>query len=76
MARRSLKKSDDCILAGVCGGIAEYFGWGTKQVRAIFVFLALVGGSGLLAYLILRFAMPAADSGSPRDFNLEDFMKQ
>ena len=76
MAQRILRKSHDRVLTGVCGGIAEYLGWQPRQVRAIFGLVSLVGGSGLLAYLILSWTMPGADSGSAGDFDLDDFRKQ
>jgi phage shock protein PspC (stress-responsive transcriptional regulator) len=76
MSGRILKKSHDRKLAGVCGGLAEFLGWQPGQVRAIFALVALLGGAGLLAYLILAIAMPAADSGSPGRFNLDDHRKQ
>jgi phage shock protein C len=42
---------------GVCGGIAEYFGIDSTLVRIGFVLLTLLGGSGLLIYLICWFCM-------------------
>ncbi len=76
MGKQILKKSHDRIIAGVCGGIAEYLGWGSKQVRGIFAFVSLIGGSGLIAYVILWVVMPPADSNPPGKFNLDDFRKQ
>ncbi len=73
MARRVLKKSADKVLVGVCGGIAEYFGWQTRPVRVVFIFMAMAGGAGLAAYLVLVALMPPADSG---DFRLDDYRKQ
>jgi phage shock protein PspC (stress-responsive transcriptional regulator) len=60
MHYRVLKKSHDSTVAGICAGIAEYFGWDTGSVRTVFIFLALFGGSGLLLYLVLYFLMPPA----------------
>ncbi|MBK7703750.1 MAG: PspC domain-containing protein [bacterium] len=73
MARRVLKKSADRVLVGVCGGIAEFFGWQARLVRVVFIFIAMAGGAGLAAYLILAVLMPPADSG---DFRLDDYRKQ
>lgn len=55
---RSLR---DRMLAGICGGIAEYFGWSATRVRVAWVLLALCGGSGVLLYLLLWLVMPSAD---------------
>jgi phage shock protein C len=45
-------------LAGVCGGIAEYFGFDPTIVRLLWVVLTLFGGSGILLYVIAYFVMP------------------
>ncbi|PWK89925.1 PspC domain-containing protein [Fulvimonas soli] len=47
-------------LAGVCGGIAEYCGWDPTLVRVGWIILTLLGGSGILLYLILWLVMPDA----------------
>ena len=47
-------------LAGVCGGIAEYYGWDPTVVRVAWIVLTLLGGSGILLYLILWLVMPDA----------------
>jgi phage shock protein PspC (stress-responsive transcriptional regulator) len=58
--QRTLCRSRDRSLAGVCGGIAEYFGWSSTRVRVAWILLALCGGSGVLLYLLLWLVMPAA----------------
>ena len=40
------------MLDGVCGGIAEYFGIGPTVVRLIWALFSLMGGCGILAYII------------------------
>lgn len=47
-------------LAGVCAGIADYFGWDPTLVRVGWIVLTLLGGSGILLYLILWLVMPEA----------------
>jgi phage shock protein C len=57
MAR--LTKSQDKMLFGVCGGLAEYFNWDPGTVRIIWVLLTLFGvGSPILVYIILAVVMP------------------
>lgn len=51
--------SSDKKIAGVCGGLAEYFGIDSTIVRIIFLLLFLIGGGGLLAYLIIWIVAPA-----------------
>ena len=45
-------------IAGVCGGIAEYFNIDATLVRLGWVVFSLLGGSGLLAYIIAAIIMP------------------
>ena len=56
--RRLTLSFADKKIAGVCGGIAEYFGVDANMVRLIAVLLALFGGSGLLIYLVAWIMMP------------------
>lgn len=47
------------VVAGVCGGLGEYFGIDPVIIRFIFILLLLPGGApGLLPYLILWLVMP------------------
>lgn len=40
------------MVAGICAGVAEYFGWDVTLVRVVVAVIAvLTGGAGLLAYL-------------------------
>ena len=48
------------MVAGVCGGVAEYFNIDPTVVRLIFVILGLLRGSGLLIYIIAAIVMPSA----------------
>jgi phage shock protein C len=58
MEKRLYRSRNDRKLAGVCGGIAEYYGWGPTLVRVAWIVLTLLGGSGILIYLILWLVMP------------------
>jgi phage shock protein C len=46
------------VFAGVCGGLAEYFGVDAVLLRIVAVALALSGGAGLLLYVIAWIAIP------------------
>lgn len=47
------------IVAGVCGGLAEFFGISAFWFRLLFVILLIPGGApGLLPYVILWIVMP------------------
>ena len=53
MERKKLYKSkDDCMLFGVCGGVAEYFGVDSTIIRLLVAVFCLCLGTGLVAYLI------------------------
>jgi phage shock protein C len=51
------------MVAGVCGGLAEYFGLDPVLVRLGFVAVTLAGGAGVLAYLILWLVVPEGEGG-------------
>lgn len=46
------------MLAGVCAGIAEYFDWDPTLVRLAWALFCVLGGSGVLAYLIAAVIIP------------------
>lgn len=73
MNEKKLSKSDDKILLGVCGGIAEFISWDKQTVRILWVILTIFAGLGILAYLILALFMP---SSSGNDFDLDSFRKE
>ncbi len=56
--KRLYRSRKERMFAGVCGGVAEYFGIDPTLVRLFFVFAALFGGPGLLAYLIMMIVVP------------------
>ena len=56
--RRLTLSATDKKIAGVCGGIAEYFNIDPTLVRVITVVLVLFFGGGLLAYLLAWIIMP------------------
>lgn len=47
------------MIAGVCAGIADHFGWSRTTVRALFVIFGFVG-AGELAYIVLWIVTPKA----------------
>lgn len=50
----------ECIIAGVCGGLAEHFRIDPTWVRFAFILLFFLGGSALLVYLIMWIIVPLA----------------
>ena len=55
---RLYKSSVNCMLCGVCGGIAEYFDIDPTLVRLAWILLTFFGGSGILAYIIAAIVIP------------------
>ena len=56
--RKLYRSRHDRMLFGVCGGVGEYFSVDPTVVRLLFVLAALIGGHGLLAYLIVALVVP------------------
>jgi phage shock protein C len=46
------------IIGGVCGGLADYLEMDPTVVRLLFILLALLGGPGLILYLLMLFIVP------------------
>ena len=63
-ASRKLRRSSNKMIAGVCGGIAEWLGWDVTVVRVLYVILTIIsfGFGGLVAYIILWMVMPRPES--------------
>ncbi|HEX2622067.1 MAG TPA: PspC domain-containing protein [Phototrophicaceae bacterium] len=68
--KRLTLSSTDKKVAGVCGGLAEFFNIDTTLVRAAFVLLALAGGPGVLIYIALWMVMPK-DTSVDYDYEYE-----
>ena len=61
---RNLRRSKKRVFAGVCGGIAERFGWDPTLVRVLYVVVSIVSVAfpGILVYILLWIIMPGPDS--------------
>src|SRR5262245_41386382 len=70
MQPRLMRSRTEVIVAGVCGGLAEYFAIDPVIVRLIFVLVTLTSGIGLLVYPVLWLVMPkaGAQSGGAQHF--------
>lgn len=62
MDKKLYKSNTNKVIAGVCGGIGEYFNVDPTWIRLGWVVFCLAGGSGLLAYLIAALIMPSISS--------------
>ena len=63
MAEKKLTRSANKVLAGVCGGIAEYFEIDPTLVRVCYAALSIftTGFPGLLLYIVMLILMPKAE---------------
>ena len=69
--RPRLERSDNRALAGVCAGIAEFFGWNPWAIRALFMLLGIPFFWLMVpAYVLLWWIMPPKARGG---FDLEDY---
>lgn len=59
-AHKGLQRSrDNRIIAGVCGGLADWLGWDPTLVRVLYVVVSVATAfSGVLVYLLLWVLMP------------------
>ncbi len=60
MNKSRLTRSSNRVIAGVCGGLAEWMGWDIALVRLLYLILTIfsAGFPGVLAYIILWIIMP------------------
>ena len=58
MKKRLYKDHSDKKLCGVCSGIAKYFNLDPTIVRLALVLFCILGGSGILAYIVCAIVMP------------------
>ena len=56
--RRLVRPREGRRIAGVCAGLAEYYGWNLTALRIIWLLLILFAGTGGLLYIILWIVMP------------------
>ncbi len=58
MIKRLYRSKKERIIAGVCGGIAEYLEVDPVLVRLMWAIGAIMGGAGILAYLLAWIIIP------------------
>ena len=58
MEKKLYRSNRNKMLAGVCGGIAEYFNVDPTLIRIALVLFCAMGGSGLIAYIIMAIIVP------------------
>lgn len=72
MEKRLYRSRKDTFLSGVCGGIADYFGFDVSLVRIGWVIATLAtGGLGFIAYIIAAVVVPLEPMGGMGSMNTE-----
>ncbi len=56
--KRLFRSNHNRVLLGVCGGVAERYGWDPTWVRLAFVLGTLAGGPGIVVYFVMALVMP------------------
>lgn len=60
--RKMYRDSGNKVLGGVAAGVAAFFGTEASLIRVLFIVFAIIGGAGILVYIILWIALPEAKS--------------
>ena len=63
MKKRLHRSNGNKVIAGVCGGIAEYFDMDPTLIRLAWILFCALGGSGVLAYIIAAIIIPEKTAG-------------
>ncbi len=71
--KKALHKSrTDRMVAGVCGGLAEYFGLDATLIRIVWAVMILMAGSGLPLYIVCAIIIPNDTDGYYNQNNYQD----
>jgi phage shock protein C len=62
--RKLYRSRSNRRVAGVCGGLAQYFNLDATLIRILFVVLAVLGGSGLVLYVAMWIIVPNEPSAA------------
>ena len=58
MNKKLYKSHTNKMICGVCGGLGEFFGIDPTIIRLVWAVLGLMGGTGIVAYLIAAVIIP------------------
>lgn len=64
--KRCYRSRVDRKIAGVCGGLGEYFGVDPVLIRIVYVALIFIGGVGILTYFMMWFIIPLKPIENPK----------
>jgi phage shock protein C len=72
--KKLYRSQTDKVFAGVCGGIAEYFGKDAVLIRFLWIVMTMLGGSGIILYIVALFIVPErplAESSTPQTASVD-----
>lgn len=70
--KRIYRSQEDRIIAGVCGGFAEYLGIDPTIVRLVWIFFTIFGGMGILAYIFSIILISENDHSQVKETKTDD----
>ncbi len=70
--KKMLKKSNNKVICGVCGGLAEYIGIDATVVRLLVCVLSCIWGAGILIYIAAALIMPSAETQDLYNDNVDN----
>jgi phage shock protein C len=69
--KKLYRSRNDRIIAGVCSGLGKYFEIDATLIRLVFVVMAILGGHGVLAYIICLILIPLEPEDHPAEAVIE-----
>lgn len=64
--KKLYRDTDQAVVAGVCAGLAHYMDMEERWIRLVAILTVLLGGSGVLAYIVLWIMIPKAETKSEK----------
>lgn len=58
MEKKLYKSNSNKVIAGVCGGLAEYFDFDASVIRILWALSVLMFGTGILVYIVCALVIP------------------
>jgi phage shock protein C len=58
MEKKLYKSNTNKVMAGVCGGLAEYFDFDASIIRILWALSVLLLGTGILVYIVCALVIP------------------
>ena len=70
--KRLYRSRNEEMIAGVCGGLAEYLNVDPTVIRLVFLLLLFAGGGGLFLYVVLWVIMPLEPVSNSRTVEVQE----